>query len=77
LFAKQPAEYKNKVRLKNAVLKVAIEASNDPIWYKYVGENGLVVSVDSYHPSGGSSEVFAKVGSTQETIVKLIRKKLT
>lgn len=76
LFASQSAEYKNKVLLKNPTLKVAIEASNDPIWYKYVGEKGLVVSVSSYQPSGGSSEVYAKAGFNTENIVKLIKKNL-
>ena len=40
------------------------------------GENGLVVSVDGYQPSGGSSEVYEKAGFNTESIVKLIKKKL-
>lgn len=76
LFASQNAEYKHKVLLKNPVLKVAIEASNDPVWYKYVGDNGLVVSVLNYQPSGGSSEVYEKAGFNVKNIVNLIKKKL-
>ena len=74
LFASQSAEYKKSVLLKKPTLKVAIEASNDPIWYKYVGENGLIVSVSSYQPSGKSSEVYEKAGFNCNNIVKLIRK---
>lgn len=76
LFANQPATYKNKVLLKKPVLIVAIEASNDPIWYKYVGPNGLIVSVNQYQPSGSSSDVYKKAGFNVENIVKLINKKL-
>ena len=76
LFASQSAAYKNKVLLEKPVLKVAIEASNDPIWYKYVGEDGLVVSVASYQSSGGSDEVYNKAGFNTENVLKLIKKKL-
>lgn len=76
LFASQSTAYKNKVLLTNAKLKVAIEASNDPIWYKYVGTNGLVVSVDDYQTSGPSSEVYANAGYSAKNIVSLIKKKL-
>ena len=76
LFDSQDKAYKNKVLLKNPTLKVAIEASNDPVWYKYVGENGLIVSVDSYQPSGKGSEVYEKAGFNVKNIVKLIKNKL-
>ena len=62
--------------LTNAKLKVAIEASNDPVWYKYVGTDGLVVSVDDYQTSGPSSEVYANAGYSAKNIVGLIKKKL-
>ncbi len=76
LFASQSTTYKNKVLLSNAKLKVAIEASNDPIWYKYVGTDGLVVSVDDYQTSGPSNEVYANAGYNAKNIVSLIKKKL-
>lgn len=76
LFDKQDKDYKKAVRLKNPTLKVAIEASNDNIWYKYVGENGLVISVDSYQTSGKGSEVYSNAGFNTESIVKQILKKL-
>ena len=76
LFANQSTAYKNKVLLSNAKLKVAIEASNDPVWYKYVGTDGLVVSVDDYQTSGPSSEVYSNAGYNAKNIVSLIKKKL-
>ena len=76
LFASQSAAYKSKVLLEKPVLKVAIEASNDPMWYKYIGENGLLISVSAYHPSGKSSEVYEKAGFNTKDIIKQIKKKL-
>ena len=76
IFDKQPKEYKNKVLLKNPVLKVAIEASNDMVWHKYIDENGLIVSVSDYQTSGKGSEVYSNAGFNTKDIVKLINKKL-
>ena len=76
LFASQSTAYKNKVLLSSTKLKVAIEASNDPVWYKYVGTNGLVVSVNNYQTSGPSSEVYSNAGYNAKNIVSLIKKKL-
>ena len=76
LFDSMPKTYKNKVRLKDAKLRVAIEASNDPIWYKYVGVDGLILGVDSYKSSGKSADVYEKSGYTISNIKTQIEKKL-
>lgn len=76
LFDAQPKTYKNKVRLQSPALRVAIEASNDPIWYKYVGENGLILSVSQYMSSGSSSDCYTKAGYTAVNILKQIEKHL-
>ena len=76
VFAKQDKTYKNKVRLKNPILRVAIEASNDNLWYKYVGEDGLIISVNDYQTSGKGSEVYANAGFNANNILKQINKKL-
>ena len=76
LFDAQPKTYKNKVRLQNHALRVAIEASNDPIWYKYVGENGLIIGVSHYMSSGSSSDCYTKAGYTVTNILKQIENHL-
>ena len=76
LFEKQSISYKNKVLQKNAKLRVAIEASNDPIWYKYVGDNGIFIGVDDYQGSGKGKEVYSKAGFNEKEIVKRINKKM-
>ena len=76
IFASQDKTYKNKVLLKNPTLKIAIEASNDNIWYKYIGEDGLLVNVTEYQYSGPGSEVYQKAGFSKETIISKINKAL-
>jgi len=76
LFNEQETAYKNKILLKSPALKVAIEASNDNIWHKYIGENGLLFNVTNYQSSGKGSDVYDKAGFNKETILKQIIKKL-
>lgn len=74
LFDKQPAQYKAKLLPKNARVKVAIEASNDNVWYKYIGTDGLLINVNTYGHSGKGSEVYSKAGFNAKEIVKKILK---
>lgn len=76
IFNAQDKTYKNKVLLKNPVLKIAIEASNDNLWYKYIGENGLLINVTDYQFSGSGSEVYKKAGFNAEEIILKINKTL-
>ena len=76
LFEEQTQAYKNKVLQKSAKLRVAIEASNDKIWHKYVGENGLIIGVNDYQGSGKGEEVYSKAGFNEKDIVKAITKRL-
>lgn len=76
IFEKQEKSYKNKVLLKNPMLKIAIEASNDNVWYKYIGENGLLINVTEYQYSGPGSEVYEKAGFNKESIISKINKAL-
>ena len=77
IFANQTENYKSKVLLEKPELKVAIEATNDNVWYKYIGENGLLFNIDSYQTSGKGDEVYKKAGFDKERIVEEIRNKLS
>lgn len=77
LFEKQSTNYKNRVLQKHAKLRVAIEASNDSVWYKYVGDDGIVVGLDDYQGSADGKLVYTKAGFNTKDIVKLINKKLS
>lgn len=77
IFEKQSAAYQAKVLQKNAKLRVAIEASNDSIWYKYVGSDGLVIGVDDYQGSGKGLEVYNKAGFNEKEIIKKISRRMS
>lgn len=74
LFDKQNKIYKNKILLQNPTLNVAIEASNDNIWYKYIGQNGLLINVNSYQTSAPGNDVYQKAGFNIQSILKNISK---
>ncbi len=76
IFEKQSTFYKNKVLQKNSTLKVAIEASNDARWYKYIGENGLFIGIENYQGSGEGKEVYSNAGFNVKDIVRKINKKM-
>ncbi len=76
IFENQSTLYKNKVLQKSASLRVAIEASNDARWYKYIGENGLFIGIDNYQTSGEGKDVYSKAGFNVKEIVRKITKKM-
>ncbi len=73
-FEKQTEQYKNSVLFKDVKARVAIEASSDNIWYKYIGEKGKVINVTQYGKSGRGSEVYKKYGFSVANIKKEILK---
>ena len=77
IFEKQSAAYKNKILQKNAKIRVAIEASNDSVWYKYVGDNGLVIGVEEYQGSGEGMAVYSQAGFNEKEIIRKINKQLS
>lgn len=76
IFDSQDSKYKKSLRLKTPALKVAIEASNDNMWWKYIGSDGLNINVTKYQTSGKGSEVYSKAGFNTESILKQIKSRL-
>ena len=76
IYASQTNSYKSKVQLDKPALKVALEATNDAIWYKYIGEKGLLININEYQHSGSGSEVYKKAGFTVENVVSKIKSAL-
>lgn len=71
-FEKQTAAYKKSVIMPNAKLRVAIECSNDNIWYKYLGQDDLFIGVKKYGKSGKSNVVYEKYGFNVKDISKKV-----
>lgn len=72
LFEKQSNEYKDSILPKSIEKRIAIEASSEKAWYKYIGMNGLMIGMDTFGASAPEKVVFEHFGFTPEKIVEKI-----
>lgn len=81
VFLKQELAYQEKILPKQAVLRLAIEASATAGWYKIVGCHGKVMGVDRFGASAPAKAVFEDceltVASVIATAKALLTKKIT
>ena len=76
IFEAQPQAYKDEVLPRGQALKVAVEAGRGGLWYKYTGQDGLVLSLEHFGHSAPASILSKEYGFTVENLVKLIRERL-
>lgn len=68
LFERQPKEYKEAILPRSVRARVAVEASKDFGWGRYVGLDGKVVGMDSFGTSAPGNQLFDYFGFTPENI---------
>ncbi|MEO5642631.1 MAG: transketolase [Bacteroidia bacterium] len=73
LFEQQSDDYKKSVLPTTVAAKLAVEAGVSQGWHKYVGENGIIISVDSFGASAPGDKVMQEYGFTKENICKQAR----
>ena len=71
-FERQSESYKDDVLSRGKVL-VSLEASNDNIWYKYIGKNGLRIGVFKFGKSAKPSQLDEYFEMTPSSVVKKIK----
>ncbi|AIZ55228.1 transketolase [Mycoplasma mycoides subsp. mycoides] len=71
LFDKQDKEYQDLIINKNTK-RIAIEMGSNAIWYKYVGDDGLVFGIDRFGESAPANSVIKEFGFTKENLTKKI-----
>lgn len=69
LFNKQDEHYKEQILPKTIRKRLSVEMATSFGWHKYVGLDGLVISVDTFGASGPASDVIKKYGFTVENIL--------
>jgi len=69
LFERQPMEYKKHVLPENVRLRVAVEAGVSQGWEKWVGDQGVVISVERFGASAPYQTIYENFGLTVENIV--------
>ena len=67
-FAKQPEAYRESV-LPPGVRRIAVEAAAPQSWYRWVGENGVIVGIERFGASAPYQRIYQELGLTVERIV--------
>lgn len=73
LFEEQSAEYKENVLPKAVRKRVAVEALIGYGWEKYVGLDGVIVSMKGFGASAPAATLFKKFGFTTENVVNAVK----
>ena len=69
-FENQTAEYIEKILPKSVKARVCVEAASPYTWYKYAGDCGEVVAMNSFGVSGPAKALFEHFGFTKENVVQ-------
>ena len=68
-FNRQSAEYRESVLPAACVRRVAVEAGKSDLWYRYVGPQGAIISIDDFGFSAPGDVVLHDLGMNVENIV--------
>jgi transketolase len=76
LFWQQPAEYRASV-LPRGVRRVAIEAAHPMSWYRWTGEDGAVVGIETFGASAPFQKLYEEYGITVARLVEAAKSALS
>lgn len=74
-FNEETESYRSSV-IPTTALRVSVEAGIAQGWREYVGDKGIVISLDRFGASAGAGKLFAEFGFSAERIVGEIKKAL-
>ena len=72
LFAKQDASYRDSV-LPRGVPRVAVEAAHPASWYRWVGDTGAIVGIETFGASAPAPVLYKQYGITAERVADAAR----
>ena len=75
-FNEEPSSYRDQVLPKSAKLRVSIEAGVASGWREYIGDTGVVISLEHFGESASAAHLFKKYGFSAENIVAQVEKAL-
>ena len=75
-FNEEPLSYRESVLPKSA-LRVSIEAGISLGWREYVGDSGIIISLDHYGASAAAPKLFAEFGFTVDRVTSEIEQALS
>jgi transketolase len=71
-FSQQSDAYKNQV-IPATALRVSIEAGVSMGWREYVGDTGIIISLDHYGASASAAELFKEFGFSADNVVARVK----
>ena len=74
-FAKQSEDYRKSVLL-SGVRRIAVEAAAPQSWYRWVGENGVIMGIERFGQSAPYQRIYQELGLTVDGIVAEARKRV-
>lgn len=72
-FEKQDAAYKESVIPKSVKKRLAIEMGSSMGWHKYTGDEGQVLSIDTFGASAPGEIVMKEYGFSPENVVSIVK----
>jgi len=73
LFARQDETYRNSV-LPRGVKRIAMEAAHPMSWYRWVGDDGVILGIERFGASAPAARIFTELGLTVDRIVETAKK---
>jgi transketolase len=73
LFARQDQAYRDSV-LPRGVKRIAIEAAHPMSWYRWVGDDGVIIGIERFGASAPAPIIYSHLGITADRMVEAARK---
>jgi transketolase len=69
LFARQDQAYRDSV-LPKGVKRIAIEAAHPMSWYRWVGDDGVILGLERFGASAPAARIYTELGLTVDRVVE-------
>jgi len=69
LFARQDQAYRDSV-LPKGVKRIAIEAAHPMSWYRWVGDDGVIIGIERFGASAPAPVIYSHLGITADRVVE-------
>jgi transketolase len=73
LFARQDQAYRDRV-LPKGVKRIAIEAAHPMSWYRWVGDDGVIIGIERFGASAPAPTIYSHLGITADKVVETAKK---
>jgi transketolase len=75
IFARQDEAYRATV-LPKGVKRIAMEAAHPMSWYRWVGEDGVILGIERFGASAPAAAIYTHLGITVDRMVETAKKLL-